>query len=218
MSAGDTTSDLSDVPVGLGPVRTTGGRRRAAISLEDAVSAGTLQPRRTDDAGDAAGAGRASDAAAGAAASTGRSSAPALRVWHGRGLVPGVVEAEVLRSSETVSGWGGIDPALGTIIERRHELQGQCFTGKALVFPGAKGSSGWSSFFQSTRLMGTAPVAMVFTAMTTKAVLGAVVTRIPAVSEFIDGDPVEDLRTGDVIRVDGDAGTVELLRRAEPAG
>ena len=49
------------------------------------------------------------------------------------------------------------------------------FTGKVLVFPGAKGSSGWSGFFQSTRLMGTAPAAFVFDVVTTKAVLGAIV-------------------------------------------
>ncbi|MFO7252048.1 MAG: DUF126 domain-containing protein, partial [Actinomycetes bacterium] len=70
---------------------------------------------------------------------------------RGRGIVPGVVTGEALVSHETISGWGGIDPATGTIIERRHELCGVCFTGKVLVFPGAKGSSGWSGFFQSTR-------------------------------------------------------------------
>ncbi|WP_159501893.1 aconitase X swivel domain-containing protein [Microbacterium sp. 18062] len=133
---------------------------------------------------------------------------------RGRGIVPGVVEGEALVSHETISGWGGIDPASGTIIERRHELVGVCFTGKVLVFPGAKGSSGWSGFFQSTRLMGTAPLAMVFTAMTTKAVLGAVVIRVPTVSEF-EQDPVVVIRTGDLVRVDGDRGTVTVMERAD---
>jgi predicted aconitase with swiveling domain len=135
-------------------------------------------------------------------------------ILHGRGLVGGVVEGEVLLSRETISGWGGIDPSRGVIIERRHELVGQSFAGKVLVFPGAKGSSGWSGFFQSTRLMGTAPLALVFTTMTTKAVLGAVVTRVPTVSEFVDGDPVSELHTGDLVRVDGDAGAVTLLSLA----
>jgi predicted aconitase with swiveling domain len=138
-------------------------------------------------------------------------------ILHGRGLVGGVVEGEVLLSRETISGWGGIDPSRGVIIERRHELVGQSFAGKVLVFPGAKGSSGWSGFFQSTRLMGTAPLALVFTTMTTKAVLGAVVTRVPTVSEFVDGDPVSELHTGDLVRVDGDAGAVTLLSLAADA-
>ncbi|MEV5411883.1 DUF126 domain-containing protein [Thermopolyspora sp. NPDC052614] len=126
---------------------------------------------------------------------------------HGRGIVPGRAEGEALVSHETISGWGGIDPATGTIIERRHELFGVSFAGKILVFPGAKGSSGWSGFFQSTRLLGTAPLAMVFTTLSTKSALGAVVTRVPAITD-LDKDPVEIIRTGDHVIVDADKGVV----------
>ncbi|WP_020417187.1 aconitase X swivel domain-containing protein [Amycolatopsis sp. ATCC 39116] len=131
---------------------------------------------------------------------------------RGRTVVPGVAEGEALVSHETISGWGGIDPATGTIIERRHELCGVCFTGKILVFPGAKGSSGWSGFFQSTRLLGTAPLGMIFTVTTTKAALGAVVTRVPTLSD-LDQDPVAVIRTGDHLRLDADRGIVEITRR-----
>jgi predicted aconitase with swiveling domain len=139
-------------------------------------------------------------------------SAPQVRapfVLRGRTVVPGVVEGEALVSHETISGWGGIDPATGTIIERRHELHGVCFTGKILVFPGAKGSSGWSGFFQTTRLLGTAPIGMIFTVTTTKAALGAVVTRVPAVTD-LDRDPVTVIRTGDHVRIDAGRGIVEV--------
>ncbi|MEV4901964.1 DUF126 domain-containing protein [Citricoccus sp. NPDC055426] len=127
----------------------------------------------------------------------------------GRGIVPGTTEGEALVSHETISGWGGIDPARGVIIESRHELFDVCFTDKVLVFPGAKGSSGWSGFFQSTRLMGTAPRAMIFSAMTTKAVLGAVVTRVPTISE-LDRDPLELIQTGDWVAVDADRGLITV--------
>ena len=137
-----------------------------------------------------------------------------MTVLRGRTVVPGVVEGEALVSHETISGWGGIDPATGTIIERRHELCGVCFTGKILVFPGAKGSSGWSGFFQTTRLLGTAPIGMVFTVVTTKAALGAVVTRVPALTD-LDRDPTESIRTGDWLRLDATGGTVEILRPAQ---
>lgn len=136
-----------------------------------------------------------------------------VRELHGRPIVPGVVRARALVSPETISGWGGIDPTTGTIIERRHALAGVCFTDTVLVFPGAKGSSGWSGFFQSTRLLGTAPAAMLFTTITTKAVLGAVVTRVPTISE-LDHDPVEVIGTGDLVEVDADAGVVRILERA----
>jgi predicted aconitase with swiveling domain len=137
----------------------------------------------------------------------------ATTTLRGRMVVPGVAAGPALVSHETISGWGGIDPATGTIIEPRHELFGQCFTGKVLVFPGAKGSSGWSGFFQSTRLLGTAPIGMIFTAMSTKVALGAVVTRVPAVTD-LDADPCEVICTGDWVRIDAGAGLVQVIRRA----
>jgi predicted aconitase with swiveling domain len=130
-------------------------------------------------------------------------------IFRGRGIVPGRAEGEALVSHETISGWGGIDPATGTIIERRHELHGVCFTGKVLVFPGAKGSSGWSGFFQATRLLGTAPLAMVFTVLSTKSALGAVVTRVPTVTD-LDADPCTYIATGDHIIVDADRGLITV--------
>ena len=128
---------------------------------------------------------------------------------RGRTVVPGVAEGEALVSHEPISGWGGIDPALGTVIEPRHELFGQCFTGRILVFPGAKGSSGYSGFFQSTRLQGTAPLGMIFVHMSTKAALGAVVTRVPTVTG-LDRDPCTVISTGDWVRIDAGRGLVTV--------
>jgi uncharacterized protein len=91
-------------------------------------------------------------------------------------------------------------------------LSGVCFTGKVLVFPGAKGSSGWSGFFQATRLLGTAPLAMVFTTLSAKSALGAVVTRVPTVSDLAN-DPVEIIHTGDWVVVDADRGIVTVACR-----
>lgn len=134
-------------------------------------------------------------------------------VIHGRKVVGGVAEGEALVTTVPVSGWGGIDPRSGTIIETRHPLRGVSFAGKVLVFPGAKGSSGWSNQFHLTRLMGTAPAAMLFNQMTTKIALGAVVTRAPAMTGF-DQDPLAIIETGDWVRVDADRGVVEITKRS----
>lgn len=134
---------------------------------------------------------------------------------RGRKVVGGVAEGEALVTRHRVSGWGGIDPRTGTIIETRHELNGVSFAGKVLVFPGAKGSSGWSLQFHLTRLMGTAPAAMLFNEMTTKIALGAVVMRAPAMTGF-DRDPLEVIATGDWVRVDADNGVVEIVRKGAP--
>ncbi|HVE55135.1 MAG TPA: DUF126 domain-containing protein [Ramlibacter sp.] len=133
-------------------------------------------------------------------------------VLHGRKVVPGVAEGEALVTREPISGWGGVDPRTGTIVETRHELRGQSFAGKVLVFPGAKGSSGWSAQFHLARMMGTAPAAWLFNEMTTKVALGVVVSHAPAMTDF-DRDPLEAIRTGDWVRVDADAGTVTVVRR-----
>ena len=132
-------------------------------------------------------------------------------VLTGRKVVGGVAQAEALVTRETISGWGGINAMNGTIIESRHELRGVSFAGKVLVFPGAKGSSGWSAMFHTARLAGMAPSALLFNIMTTKAALGAVVMRVPTVTDF-DRDPLNVIATGDRVRVDGDRGTVEVWK------
>lgn len=138
--------------------------------------------------------------------------APAL-VLRGRKVVGGFAEGEAMVTREAISGWGGVNAMEGRIIETRHELRGQSFKGKVLVFRGAKGSSGWSVVFHTARLAGTAPAAMIFNEMTTKIALGAVVTRVPAVTD-LDQDPLEVIETGDWVRVSGDEGTVEVIRKA----
>jgi predicted aconitase with swiveling domain len=134
-------------------------------------------------------------------------------VLRGRKVVGGVAEGEAIVTNDTISGWGGIDASTGTIIERRHELVGKSFKDKVLVFPGAKGSSGYSHYFHLARVAGAAPKAMLFNKMTTKAALGAVVTRVPAMSDF-DKDPLALIETGDWVKVDADKGIVEITKKA----
>ena len=133
-------------------------------------------------------------------------------ILHGRKVVGGCAEGEALVTTQTISGWGGINPVEGVIIERRHELHGQSFKGKVLVFPGAKGASGWSTRFHVARVSGSAPRALIFNEMTTKVALGAVVMRIPAVTD-LDHDPLDVIASGDWVKVDADKGIVEITKK-----
>ncbi len=133
---------------------------------------------------------------------------------HGRKIVGGSAQGEALVTRQTISGWGGIDPKTGTIIELRHELRGKSFKDKILVLPGAKGSSGWSAFFHMARLNGAAPKGFLFNKMSTKIALGLVVTRAPAVSDF-DRDPLTVIETGDWVEMDADQGIVKVTKQAE---
>jgi predicted aconitase with swiveling domain len=130
-------------------------------------------------------------------------------VLRGRTVVPGRAEGEALVTRETIPGWGGVNPVQGIITETHHELRGQTFKDRVLVFRGAKGSSGWSAMYHTSRLAGTAPKALVFNEMTTKVALGAVVMRVPSVTDF-DRDPLDVIETGDWVIVDGDNGIVEV--------
>lgn len=135
-------------------------------------------------------------------------------VLRGRTIVGGSVEGEALVTNQTISGWGGIDPKTGTIIELRHELRGTSFKDKILVFPGAKGSSGWSAFFHMTRLNGVAPKGFIFNKMSTKIALGLVVTHSPALTDF-DRDPLAVIETGDWVEMDADQGIVKITKRSK---
>ena len=138
---------------------------------------------------------------------------PTPIVLRGRGVVGGRAEGEALVTSQAIPGWGGVNPREGVITETRHDLRGVRFAGKVLVFRGAKGSSGWSAMYHTTRLAGTAPAALVFNEMTTKVALGAVVMRVPSVTA-LDRNPLDVIETGDWVVVDGDAGTVEVVKRS----
>jgi predicted aconitase with swiveling domain len=63
-----------------------------------------------------------------------------------------------------------------------------------------------------TRVAGSAPKAMLFNIMTAKVALGAVVTRVPAMTDF-DKNPLDIIETGDWVRVDADRGIVEVTKK-----
>lgn len=140
--------------------------------------------------------------------------APDIRI-RGRKVVGGMSEGEALVTNQTISGWGGVNPMKGEVIESHHELRGVSFANKILVFPGAKGSSGWSGIFHMTRLTGCAPLGMLYNTTTTKAALGAVVLRVPTMTDF-DANPLDLIDTGDWVRIDADAGEVQIWKRQTP--
>ena len=133
-------------------------------------------------------------------------------VLRGRTVVPGCAEGEALVTRDAIPGWGGVDPVRGVILETSHDLRGQSFKDKVLVCRGAKGSSGWSAMYHTTRLAGTSPKALVFNEMTTKVALGAVVMRIPSVTD-LDRDPLDVIETGDWVVVNASAGRIEIHKR-----
>ncbi len=104
---------------------------------------------------------------------------------EGRTLVSGEARGPALVLSETLSFWGGLDPATGTIVDVHHPQRGAVVTGTVLVMPGGRGSSSSSSVLAEAIRAGTAPAAIVLAEADPIIALGAIIalelfgTRVP---------------------------------------
>ena len=125
----------------------------------------------------------------------------------GRIISPGVAEGVAIVSLEPIGFYGGVDAKTGIIIERGHELEGQSVTDKVLVFPCGKGSTVGSYVIYGLKKNGVAPAAIVNEETETIVATGVILAGIPCVDK-IDLKEL-DIRSGDRLKVDADAGVVE---------
>jgi len=133
-------------------------------------------------------------------------------VLKGRKMYGGVAEGEALVTKNGLGGMGVFDINTGTVIELGNDWQDKVVAGKVLVFKRGRGSSSWTMWHQLLRFMGKAPIAHVVTQCNPQTALGAVVSRIPSVTE-LDQDPTEVISTGDWVKVDGDKGIIEVTKK-----
>jgi len=127
----------------------------------------------------------------------------------GRTIFPGKTQGVALVSQEPVSFYGGIDVTTGIVIEKGHELEGQCVKDKIFVFPQGKGSTVGSYVLYGLKKNGLAPKAIINKETETIVATGAILAGIPA----IDGIDINAIKTGDKLVVDADNGTVKLSRK-----
>ncbi|MCK5037774.1 MAG: DUF126 domain-containing protein [Thermoplasmata archaeon] len=125
----------------------------------------------------------------------------------GRMINHGKAEAEAIVSSEPIGFYGGIDAKTGIVIEKDHQLEGQSVTGKVLVFPQGKGSTVGSYVIYGLHKNGVGPAAIVNKETETIVATGVILADIPCV----DGIDIEQIKTGDKLRIDADEGLVEVL-------
>jgi len=133
-------------------------------------------------------------------------------VLRGRKVIGGVAEGEAVVTKEPVSFLGGVNPDKGTLVERGHEAEGQCITGKIFVFPHGKGSTGGPYIIYAMAKRKTAPVAMINVEAEPIIAVGAAMGNIPLVDR-LDKNPLEVITTGDHVRIDGDQGIVEITKK-----
>jgi uncharacterized protein len=125
--------------------------------------------------------------------------------WQGRKIFHGQARGEALVTHMGISFFGGVDPDTGVVVERGHELEGQSISGKVLVFPAGKGSTVGSYTLYRLKHNGKAPAAILNSTCETITAVGCIIAEIPCVDHL----PIDQLKTGDVLRVDGTVGVVE---------
>jgi cis-L-3-hydroxyproline dehydratase len=89
-------------------------------------------------------------------------------------LVPGFAEGVVVAADEPLSLWGGLDPATGEIIDRRHPLSGQVIAGRVLCIPFGRGSCSASGVLLEAIHQRTAPAAIIVSQIDPILGLGAI--------------------------------------------
>jgi predicted aconitase with swiveling domain len=128
--------------------------------------------------------------------------------------VSGKRSGKLLTTAQTVSFWGGVDPAKGIINDPRHELFEESIVGKVLAFPYGKGSTGTPMVILELVRVKKAPAALVLMEADPLLLSGPIIARhfygeiIPVVTVKSEGFQL--LKTGLHAVVDGFKGEVTI--------
>ena len=90
-------------------------------------------------------------------------------------LSPGAASGAPLRLDEPLSFWGGLDPATGRIIDRRHPQRDANVAGRVLMMPAGRGSSSGSAALAEAIRIGVGPAAILLLERDPIVVVGAMV-------------------------------------------
>jgi len=134
------------------------------------------------------------------------------REYRVRKVVRGAAEGEAVVCPESFSFLGDVDLGTGQIIAAGNPNRGRGLKDTVLIYPETKGSSGGAVVLQTLVKKGLAPAAII----TVKPVdynlaEGAILSRIPFACEP-DGDVLGQVKTGQRVRLDADAGKLEVLK------
>lgn len=133
-------------------------------------------------------------------------------IIYGRGALGGVARGPALISRQTITGWDGVDIRTGKVKEPGHPLVGLSIKESVLILDGSKGSNGWSIFFHAAKESGCGPAALVFPTLDSRTAVTAAVLNVPLVTD-IKEDLFEIIGVGDWVEVNGDRGTIKVVRR-----
>ncbi len=124
-----------------------------------------------------------------------------------------MIEAPALVMREGFSPRYDLDRLTGIISRIGHSVQGESIKGRILVIPTTKGgvAGGWAFFDLLHK--GIAPAGLVFGKLNPVMVQGAVLAGMP-VTEGWEPNALDQVASGDLIRVDPEHRTITVLRKA----
>ena len=134
------------------------------------------------------------------------------RIFKARHAMGPVVRGPALVASDGFSARYDLDRIKGIFSRPSHKLAGQSYVGKILVLDTAKGGVATAWMLHEMKSRGIVPLALVFNRVNPILAQGAAFGGVTMVDRF-DGDVTELFRTGDRLRIDPFAGTVEILAR-----
>ena len=128
----------------------------------------------------------------------------------GRGITSGRCRGIALVSEKPLTFLGGVDPNSGLVIEKNHDLRGESLKDKILCFPSGHGSTVGSYVLYSLVKRGLGPKAIVNQVADPVVIVGAIIAEIPMVDQI----DVKQIKTGDIVEVDGNEGTLKVEGKA----
>jgi predicted aconitase with swiveling domain len=103
---------------------------------------------------------------------------------------------------------GTVNPKTGVIIERKHELEGQCLQGKILVFPYSKGSTGGSYMLYDVVKNGVGPAGIINVEAESVVTIGAIIAELP----MVDQVDITQIQNGDYVYLNATEGKIRIVR------
>ncbi len=135
-------------------------------------------------------------------------------ILTGRSIYPGQAQGIALVSTRAISFFGGIDPDTGIVVERGHDLEGQCIAGKILVFPTGKGSTVGSYTLYRLKHNNLAPLAILNAECETITAVGCIIAEIVCVDQLAIGE----FQTGSYVTIDNEMIAIDMPARLSPNG
>jgi len=105
-------------------------------------------------------------------------------ILKGRIIFDGDAEGWILHSKMGISFYGGVDPLTGIVMEKGHDLEGQCVAGRVLVFPTGKGSTVGSYTLYRLKKSGLAPAAIINQECEPITAVGCIIAEIACIDQI----------------------------------